>query len=262
MSPVSRPRDGGRHRDAGHTAALRPGSRLVPALVLAMLLVASGGTPSIPSGGSEHAEALLAVGADRPGPLGGAARASLREGSTTSASRIHSRTAARTLGTHAGAARASATAVSAGAWMATSRAAAKVKDASDEAASSRYTRPVQGRVTSEFGPRWGRMHNGIDVGAPHGAGLYAVAAATVTATDYSSGLGHHVTLRLPDGTEVTYGHMSRIAVERGQQVSAGARVGDVGNTGRSTGAHLHLEVRTPQGTRIDPRPWLKRHGIL
>ena len=148
-------------------------------------------------------------------------------------------------------------------WEAASAALAHAQDALDEAESrAAFTPAVRGRVTSEYGSRWGRMHHGMDFGAPHGAPLSAVGEGKVIATSYNSGLGHHVRLRLEDGTELSYGHMSRIAVERGQRVTSGTRLGDVGNSGSSTGAHLHLEVRTPQGERVDPRPWLTRHDIL
>lgn len=106
------------------------------------------------------------------------------------------------------------------------------------------------------------MHHGLDFGAPYGSALRAVGAGRVTDTAYNSGLGHHVRLTLEDGTEVTYGHLSSVAVSLGQPVTAGTRLGSVGSSGNSTGAHLHLEVRTPQGGRIDPRPWLVRRDIL
>ncbi len=118
-----------------------------------------------------------------------------------------------------------------------------------------------GRVTSEFGPRWGRLHKGIDFGAATGRPLHAVGGGTVTVAGYNYGLGYHVRLTLEDGTVVSYGHLSRILVERGQQVQPGDLVGRVGSSGASTGAHLHLEVWV-DGEPVDPRPWLVERGLL
>lgn len=109
--------------------------------------------------------------------------------------------------------------------------------------------------TSSFGMRWGRLHRGIDYGADWGTPLYAVAAGRVSAAGWTRGLGYHVKLTLPDGTVLVYGHMSRIAVSQGQLVVPGQKVGEVGSSGTSTGAHLHFEVRI-DGVSIDPDPWL------
>lgn len=118
-----------------------------------------------------------------------------------------------------------------------------------------------GRVTSDFGRRWGRLHQGIDFGADVGHPLHAVAAGTVTVAGYNYGLGYHVRLTLEDGTVVSYGHLSRILVDRGQRVQPGDLVGRVGSSGASTGAHLHLEVWV-DGEPVDPRPWLVERGLL
>lgn len=109
--------------------------------------------------------------------------------------------------------------------------------------------------TSSFGWRWGRMHNGIDFGAGHGAPLYAVGQGTVTTAGWNSGLGYHVKITLDTGETVVYGHLSRITTNVEDRVVAGSPVGAVGSTGRSTGAHLHFEVRTQDGP-VDPEPWL------
>lgn len=120
---------------------------------------------------------------------------------------------------------------------------------------------VGGEITSGFGPRWGRMHEGLDVAADTGHPLYAVGAGTLTVAAVSPGLGKHVRLTLEDGTELTYGHLSEILVQEGAQVRAGDVVGEVGSTGRSTGAHLHFEVRA-DAEPVDPEPWLGERGLL
>lgn len=129
--------------------------------------------------------------------------------------------------------------------------------------STGYAAPITGApITSGYAMRWGRMHNGLDFGAPTGQPLHAVGAGTVT-TGYSpNGLGINVRILLDDGTEVTYGHMSERLVVNGERVEAGDVVGLVGNTGRSFGAHLHFEVRMPGGERVNPSPWLAQQGLL
>ncbi|USQ77186.1 M23 family metallopeptidase [Ornithinimicrobium cryptoxanthini] len=124
------------------------------------------------------------------------------------------------------------------------------------AAAHAFHEPVlDAATTSGFGWRWGRMHNGLDFGADIGAPLYAVAQGTVTTSGWNSGLGNHVKITLGSGEVVVYGHMSQIDVALDDTVEAGTMIGAVGNTGRSTGAHLHLEIRTDDGP-IDPAEWL------
>jgi murein DD-endopeptidase MepM/ murein hydrolase activator NlpD len=207
--------------------------------------------------------AVLAGGDQGSGPFGGAARASLLDLSASPAPGPSTRRVSSSVRGYSSAATGTAATATARTSHVTTRALARARDASAQAKEqTTFTPAVRGRVTSGYGQRWGRMHHGMDFGAPYGAALRAVGAGTITTTDYNSGLGHHVRIRLEDGTEITYGHMSRISVVRGQRVLAGARLGDVGNSGTSTGAHLHLEVRTPQGQRVDPRPWLTRRHLL
>ncbi|HVM54888.1 MAG TPA: peptidoglycan DD-metalloendopeptidase family protein [Acidimicrobiales bacterium] len=103
--------------------------------------------------------------------------------------------------------------------------------------------PTQGRVTSEYGRRWGRMHQGIDIAAPTGTAIYAAAAGEVIFAGRMNGYGNTVMVDHGGGFTTLYGHQSRILVGNGQSVSRGARIGSVGNTGRSTGPHLHFETR-------------------
>jgi len=110
--------------------------------------------------------------------------------------------------------------------------------------------PVSGTISSRYGQRWNRSHNGIDVAAPTGTGIYASAGGTVTYSAYNSGgYGYLVKLSHGNGVETYYGHCSQLLVSAGQTVSQGQLIAKVGNTGRSTGPHLHFEVRvsgTPQ----------------
>jgi murein DD-endopeptidase MepM/ murein hydrolase activator NlpD len=103
--------------------------------------------------------------------------------------------------------------------------------------------PVQGVLTSPFGMRWGRMHEGIDIGAAQGTPIYAAATGTVNYAGWESGYGNLTLIDHGNGLATAYGHQSQIAVSSGQAVSRGQLIGYVGSTGHSTGPHLHFEVR-------------------
>ncbi|MDW4548123.1 DUF5930 domain-containing protein [Defluviimonas sp. D31] len=112
------------------------------------------------------------------------------------------------------------------------------------------------RYTSGFGRRWGRMHEGTDLAGAHGSPILATADGTVIHAGWESGYGNLVKIRHEFGIETRYGHMSKVRVKVGQKVSRGDRIGDMGNTGRSTGTHLHYEVRV-NGTAINPMTYIK-----
>ena len=115
--------------------------------------------------------------------------------------------------------------------------------------------PVQGVLTSPFGMRWGRMHEGIDIGAAQGTPIYAAATGTVIYAGWESGYGNLTVIDHGNGLATAYGHQSRLAVSSGQKVSRGQLIGYVGSTGHSTGPHLHFEVRV-NGTPNDPLRYL------
>ena len=112
------------------------------------------------------------------------------------------------------------------------------------------------RYTSGFGMRWGRMHNGSDFAAPHGTPIYSTADGVITHAGWQSGYGRLVKIKHAFGIETRYAHMSKIHVEKGQRVSRGQRIGDMGSTGRSTGTHLHYEVRV-NGKAVNPMIYIK-----
>ena len=120
---------------------------------------------------------------------------------------------------------------------------------------------LRGRVTSGFGARWGAQHRGLDIAAPIGTPIRAPLAGTVIDSGPVAGFGLWVRVRHIDGTMTVYGHINRTLVLVGQQVAAGQVIAEVGNRGRSTGPHLHIEVLTPSGAKINPRPWLDVRGI-
>jgi murein DD-endopeptidase MepM/ murein hydrolase activator NlpD len=115
--------------------------------------------------------------------------------------------------------------------------------------------PVNGVLTSGFGPRWGRMHEGIDIGAPSGTPIRAAAAGRIIYASYNSGgYGNLTIIDHGNGLSTAYAHQSAIYVSGGS-VSQGTVIGAVGSTGSSTGPHLHFEVRV-NGSPVDPLGYL------
>ncbi len=115
--------------------------------------------------------------------------------------------------------------------------------------------PVNGPVTSPFGYRWGRLHAGIDIGAPYGTPIHAAAAGTVVLAAWTGGYGNYTCIDHGGGLATCYAHQSSYAVSAGAQVSQGQVIGYVGNTGHSFGPHLHFEVRI-NGNPVDPLGYL------
>lgn len=118
-----------------------------------------------------------------------------------------------------------------------------------------YAWPANGAVTSEYGPRWGRMHRGIDIDGDTGDALYAAQSGTVTYTGYYSGYGNLTLISHSDGVTTAYAHQSSFGVSEGQTVSRGQYIGAMGATGNVTGSHLHFETRTSSGA-VNPRRYL------
>ena len=118
-----------------------------------------------------------------------------------------------------------------------------------------FTWPTSGQITSGFGPRWGRMHEGLDIAAPTGRPITAAKSGKVIVAGPSGGYGNLVVIDHGGGLSTAYGHQSRIAVSVGDPVTQGGLIGYVGSTGHSTGPHLHFEVRV-SGAARDPLPYL------
>lgn len=112
------------------------------------------------------------------------------------------------------------------------------------------------RYTSGFGPRWGRLHAGTDFAGPIGTPIYATADGVVTHAGWSSGYGRLIKIRHDFGIETRYAHLNAMDVRVGQRVSRGERIGAMGNSGRSTGPHLHYEVRV-NGTPVNPMTYIR-----
>ncbi|MEW2412129.1 M23 family metallopeptidase [Streptomyces sp. NPDC046866] len=130
--------------------------------------------------------------------------------------------------------------------------------------SGSYSLPTSSyTLTSHYGAAgsmWSSGHHtGLDFAAPTGTPVKAVAGGTITSAGWSGAYGYRIVLRLADGTEVWYCHLSSMSVTSGQ-VGAGETIGRVGATGNVTGPHLHLEVRKG-GATTDPLTWLQSKGL-
>ncbi|UUZ44077.2 M23 family metallopeptidase [Janibacter limosus] len=125
-----------------------------------------------------------------------------------------------------------------------------------------WVKPLDNAVfTSPFGPRWGKLHAGQDYAAAIGTPLKALSSGTVIGAGPMSGYGIYIDIKYWDGTVVRYAHMSSFSASVGQQVAPGDVVALSGNTGRSTGPHLHMEIHPGGGGAIDPAGWLAERGI-
>jgi murein DD-endopeptidase MepM/ murein hydrolase activator NlpD len=123
-------------------------------------------------------------------------------------------------------------------------------------------RPVEGyRLTSSFGTRndpfrrGRRMHNGLDMAGPLGTPIYATGDGIVGRAQWVGGYGNYVEVNHGGEIQTRYGHMSAILVQPGARVTRGQLIGRMGSTGRSTGSHLHYEVRIA-GRPVNPMPFL------
>jgi murein DD-endopeptidase MepM/ murein hydrolase activator NlpD len=120
----------------------------------------------------------------------------------------------------------------------------------------RFIWPVKGHVTSWFGPRKGRPHDGIDIAAPKGTPVLAAEKGKVIYSDNGiSGYGNLVIIRHSEGFHTVYGHNSRNRVDVDEHVNKAQVIAEVGNTGRASGYHLHFEIRK-NDRAVDPMQYL------
>ena len=119
-----------------------------------------------------------------------------------------------------------------------------------------YIKPISGgRFTSGFKKRWGRWHKGVDWATPIGTAVMASSGGTVARAGWGSGYGYVVYINHADGRQTRYGHLSKILVKTGQTVKQGQKIALSGNTGRSTGPHVHFEILIG-GTQVNPLNYL------
>ena len=116
--------------------------------------------------------------------------------------------------------------------------------------------PVRGRISSPFGPRWGRMHNGLDIAVNTGTAVRAAADGRVTFAGWNGGYGILVIIDHGNNVETRYAHNSRLNVKVGQSVTRGQVIAYSGNTGNSTGPHVHFEIRH-RNNPVNPQTYLK-----
>ena len=115
---------------------------------------------------------------------------------------------------------------------------------------------VTARYGHSGGVHAGRGHDGVDLATPQGRKAFSATRGKVVQAGPAGAYGNLVKIRTSDGKKVLYAHLSSIAVKKGDRIAAGDRIGHVGSTGRSTGAHLHFEVWNKKGKSIDPVKFL------
>jgi len=115
-----------------------------------------------------------------------------------------------------------------------------------------YAWPADGVLSSGYGWRWGRMHEGIDIAAPIGTPVLASASGIVVGAGWHDGYGNLIKLEHLDGSVTLYGHNSRILVTHGQEVEQGEQIAEMGSTGNSTGSHVHFEIHLRDQEIVDP----------
>ena len=123
------------------------------------------------------------------------------------------------------------------------------------ASASGFIWPAHGVLTSPFGWRWGRMHEGIDIAVGSGTPVVASASGVVIVAGWMGGYGNLVVVDHGNGISTAYGHNTSVAVGFGQAVAQGQLIAYSGNTGHSTGPHIHFEVRI-NGAAVDPLGYL------
>lgn len=124
-----------------------------------------------------------------------------------------------------------------------------------------FAMPTKGVWTSGFGYRWGVLHGGIDIANSIGTPVLAASDGVVISAGPYAGYGNMVKVRHSDGTVTLYGHLSSWSVDVGERVWAGDQIAKMGNTGNSTGPHLHFEVLLNGSDRVDPVGWLAKRGL-
>nr|WP_294860241.1 M23 family metallopeptidase [uncultured Fluviicola sp.] len=127
---------------------------------------------------------------------------------------------------------------------------------------SQFAWPVEGPITSPYGkrnsPKAGAStdHKGIDIGVPSGTKVKAPGPGTVTSVFYNESGGNQLLIKHKNGYQTGYAHLSKSVVKKGDTVRTGELIAYSGNTGNSTGAHLHFSMRDPKGNYVDPQKHL------
>ena len=132
-----------------------------------------------------------------------------------------------------------------------------VEDSVPAVSSSKFNWPAKGVVTSKFGKRWGKMHEGIDIGCPEGTPVFASSEGKVIFSGEKGGYGTVIIIQHPGEWFTIYAHNSKNIAGQGQNVKKGQKIALSGQTGRATGPHLHFEIR--KGVKpVDPLKYLPK----
>lgn len=131
-----------------------------------------------------------------------------------------------------------------------------IKERPATVATGIFANPTRGRLTSPFGNRWGRKHTGIDIGSSLGTAINAADAGRVSFSGRNGAYGNLVIIDHENGYQTYYAHNNRNLVKKGDRVYKGQKIAEMGSTGRSTGVHLHFEVRK-NGTPLNPQGFVK-----
>ena len=137
----------------------------------------------------------------------------------------------------------------------------KAEYEAEQARKMKVFAPTVGTITSNFGPRWGTTHYGLDIANRIGTPIRSVMDGVVLEAGPASGFGLWVRVRHTDGSIAVYGHINSHEVREGQKVSAGQVIAAMGNRGISTGSHLHFELWDQAGFKLDPLAWLQSRGV-
>ncbi len=140
------------------------------------------------------------------------------------------------------------------------KASKKERKRTANVAKGQFLWPADGPVNSPYGWRWGRMHDGIDIGGDGGDPILASARGEVVFSDKLGGYGNLIVIKHPNGFFTAYGHNKKNLAKKGKRVKQGELIARMGRTGRATGDHLHFEIRDNDGT-FDPQDILSGSRI-
>lgn len=135
----------------------------------------------------------------------------------------------------------------------------KARDLAERA--PKLASPADGLFTSGFGPRWGTMHNGIDIANVTNTPIRSIMNGTVIDSGPAQGYGQWIRVLHDDGAVSVYGHLESLYVGVGEKVTAGQEIAGMGNRGFSTGTHLHFEIHPDGSTPVDPIQWFIEQGL-
>jgi murein DD-endopeptidase MepM/ murein hydrolase activator NlpD len=121
--------------------------------------------------------------------------------------------------------------------------------------------PRSRNVSSFYGRRYGRHHDGIDISAPRGTGFVAAKSGKVIYSGWMNGYGKVLIVKHPDAYYTVYAHASKLFFSKGDEVSKGQKIGKVGATGRATGPHLHFEIRH-KNKHVNPFNFISNHKFV